>query len=206
MSIGEDAIEKSDDPERMVGTSSKNVETSRNADCINTFDDLSSAPDILDIKNDKLELKNLLNTAEGSFDYEIKNYDKLISSTIKTENIDTVFGTYDEATNCITIICPDDDIELNETVQDIVTEDLKKFNYENDNVNNSPYTFTDSLSPSSIHSEDANILNFTNNNNNYDSSFSDYGYESHDSFNIDSLTREKLNDHMIPYDLFPGLA
>lgn len=193
----------------MVGTSSKNVDTSRISKSINNINDYSSlAPCIVPILSDDIldqqtiQLNN--NDTEGSFDINIKKENK----TAKNNLCDTVYGTYDEATNCITILCQNDgdninSIEVNEIIQD--DDLLKNSHLNNDSIKNSPaYTFTDSLSPSSINSDDSDLINFTKQN---DSNLSDYGYESHDSLNIDKYTTnccDELAD--IPYELFPSLV
>ncbi|KAG7204067.1 hypothetical protein KM043_001921 [Ampulex compressa] len=103
-----------------------------------------------------------------------------------THDLDTVYGTYDETTNSITIIYPGDEnsVGIQECVQEISTdstgqtEDPKylmpnRYSYQFSPAN----TYTDSMSPSSIHSEDTDP-SFTTK---ADANLSDGGYESHDS-------------------------
>lgn len=134
-----------------------------------------------------------------------------------THDLETIYGTYDEATNSVTIIYPGDesDVGVQECVQEVVAdgicpnEDSSYLtpNYYSDRL--SPYASTDSLSPSSsIHSEDTdNNLPRTK----LDSNASDCGYESHDSPNSDvRLDRDNigLTDlwHESFSELFPTLA
>lgn len=214
-SVTENTIEQSDDTERMVGTSSKDVDTSRISESINDINDYNnstSAPCVVPIISEELLNQQKIqlndNDKEGSFDINVEKENKILNN----KSCETVYGTYDEATNCITILCENDggdnnsSIEINEIIQD--DDILKKNHYHNNSIKNSPaYTFTDSLSPSSIHSDDSDLINFTKQN---DSNLSDYGYESHDSLNIDKFATccDELSD--IPYEniieLFPSLA
>lgn len=103
-------------------------------------------------------------------------------------DMDTVYGTYDEATNCITIIYSgeDDDVQIEESVQEVSTEILQTQNDEPMSLipvhtyadHLSPYTCQDSMSPSSFHSDDTDSSIPISKR---DSNFSDKGYESHDS-------------------------
>lgn len=117
-------------------------------------------------------------------------------------DMDTVYGTYDEATNCITIIYPgeDDRVRIQECVQEITSSensvhdesstvacrpidrlDNSLKNSTNGNYLMSPaYTFADSISsPSSINSEDSD--GGISSSYKLESNLSDCGYESHDS-------------------------
>lgn len=140
-----------------------------------------------------------------------------VKQEVETHDIETIYGTYDEATNSVTIIYPgdDNDVEIQECVQEVVAdgtcpnEDSSYLtpNYYSNHL--SPYASTDSLSPSSsIHSEDTdNNLTQTK----LDSSTSDCGYESHGSPNTDvRIDKDNigLTDlwHESFSELFPTLA
>lgn len=131
-------------------------------------------------------------------------------------DVDTVYGTYDEATNCITIIYPgeDDDIKIQESVQEVSTETLA--NQKDEQMTTpvqyadhlSPYTCHDSMSPSSIHSDDTDTSTPASK---QDSNFSDIGYESHGSPYDETISvpeTSTLTDlwHESFSELFPSLA
>ena len=130
-----------------------------------------------------------------------------------TNDVDTVYGTYDEATNCITIIYPgeNDDIKIQESVQEVSSENIHNQTDEPMSLTDhlsSPYTSHDSMSPSSIHSDDTDL---SIPNNKRGSNFSDTGYESHGSpFDETTSTHEAsvLTDlwHESFSELFPSLA
>ncbi|XP_033224959.1 LOW QUALITY PROTEIN: uncharacterized protein LOC117177941 [Belonocnema kinseyi] len=131
-------------------------------------------------------------------------------------DVDTVYGTYDEATNCITIIV-NDDIKIQESVQEISSEGIQNQIDEpmpltpvhyTDTDHLSPYASHDSMSPSSIHSDDTDSSVPINK---QDSNFSDTGYESHGSpFDETCSVNETsvLTDlwHESFSELFPSLA
>ena len=158
---------------------------------------------------------------DGLSSNEVKAKNILSDVKIKREpatDVDTVYGTYDEATNCITIIYPgeNDNIQIQESVQEVSTEDVKNnidepmseipAHHYTDHM--SPYTYHDSLSPSSIHSDDSDSKIHINK---IDSSYSDKGYESHGSpFDETNSVQEgpALTDlwHESFSELFPSLA
>lgn len=130
-------------------------------------------------------------------------------------DVDTVYGTYDEATNCITIIV-NDDIKIQESVQEISSEGIQNqidepmpltpMHSYTDQL--SPYASHDSMSPSSIHSDDTDSSMPINK---QDSNLSDTGYESHGSpFEETCSVNETsvLTDlwHESFSELFPSLA
>ncbi|XP_014609712.1 PREDICTED: uncharacterized protein LOC106789750 [Polistes canadensis] len=103
--------------------------------------------------------------------------------------METVYGTYDETTNSITFIYPgqEDNIAIQECVEEISSSDNA---YHVDDVTSmtmhlscsdqySPaYTCTDTMSPSSIYSDNVDA-SFSSSKS--DAHFSDGGYESHGS-------------------------
>ncbi|OAD54408.1 X-box-binding protein 1 [Eufriesea mexicana] len=135
----------------------------------------------------------------------------------ETHDLDTIYGTYDEATNSVMIICPGDNetsVSIQECVQEVVTDSVCSNedsaylmpNYYSNQLSPS-YTNTDSMSPESIHSEDVDNCTHTK----FGSNVSDYGYESHGSPNTD--TRLEKNNigltelwHESFSELFPTLA
>lgn len=139
-------------------------------------------------------------------------------------DVDTVYGTYDEATNCITIIYPgdNDDIKIQESVQEVSTEKNLTTHQKDEQIlpkvvtqlqsyvdHLSPYTCQDSMSPASIHSDDTDASTATASKN--DSNFSDIGYESHGSpfdETVNVPETSTLTDlwHESFTELFPSLA
>lgn len=133
-----------------------------------------------------------------------------------THDLDTIYGTYDEATNSVMIIYPGDEtnVSVQECVQEVVTDSIctnEDSTYlPNYYINHlSPcYTNTDSMSPSSIYSEEMET-NYTHSK--LDSNASDCGYESHGSPNSD-IRHEKNNVSLTDLwhesfsELFPTLA
>lgn len=134
-------------------------------------------------------------------------------------DMETVYGTYDETTNSITIIYPgqEDNVGIQECVQEISTDNVCHV----DDVTSltthhtysdqfSPaYTCTDTMSPSSIHSDNTDALS----SNKSDSHFSDCGYESHDSPSADIHSNNNNNNICLTdlwqesfTELFPTLA
>lgn len=82
-----------------------------------------------------------------------------------------VYGTYDEATHCITIVCPDDEMQIEESVQEISSSEQRM------NVKDS-FSNLDSMSPLSAKSEDSetSVSKYEGM-----SHYSDCGYESYGS-------------------------
>lgn len=121
-----------------------------------------------------------------------------------TNDLDTVYGTYDEATNCITIICTgEDDVAIQECIQEVSSDDsthlTPKYSYKDYLSPGS--TLCESLSPVSVHSEDSDgSLRYKHD---------DCGYESHDEPRIEkNPTIAQLADpwHESFSILFPSLA
>lgn len=228
ITIKQDTTEESDDTEGMVGQTPENVETRTTVQGIRSNDNyrcnsivqpektLTTSLPVNSTRNfeftstttsqhrinEKLENSNII--APEIFDNEKLSLKREIR--VKEEppanDMDTVYGTYDEATNCITIIYPDDTVGIQECVQEVsstnsensifddITNCEKTKNLQTpvnsqdmkNNYNLSPaYTLTDSLSsPLSINSEDSDsaIANYYTIES---GSISDCGYESHDS-------------------------
>ncbi|CAG5088954.1 Protein of unknown function [Cotesia congregata] len=149
VTIKKDTFEESDDPKKMVGPASKNVEASPICSSLNLYPKESNPFPAQYV--DKSSISEL-------FKREVKIKQEPIS------DVDTVYGTYDEATNCITIIYPGEDegIRIDECVQEVGSDESANLtpNYYN---NVSPaYSIADSMSPSSMHSDDsdANSIRF----------------------------------------------
>lgn len=123
------------------------------------------------------------------------------SVEVKEEPIhdaEMVYGTYDEATNCITIIYPEED---EATTQQLVVPKQHQ-------LMSPSHSFVDSMSPASIHSEDTEISGVTPSSK-FESVQSDCGYESHgspdNSINDASSVFSDLW-HESFSELFPSLA
>lgn len=112
-----------------------------------------------------------------------------------------IYGTYDEATNCITIIYPE---EEDTSVTHLSPNQCQK------HLNSPAHSYGDSMSPSSIHSEDTEMMSIANSTNKFETPHSDCGYESHGSpassesevnnSSLDELWHESFSE------LFPSLA
>lgn len=141
-----------------------------------------------------------------------------VKQEVDTHDLDTVYGTYDETTNSITIIYPgeENDVAIQECVQEVSTEGIctaEESLYHTpscyySNEFSPSYTCTDSMSSSSIHSEDMDNGSIQTK---LDSNASDCGYESHDS-PVPDVRNEKSNVtladlwHESFSELFPTLA
>ncbi|XP_058794062.1 LOW QUALITY PROTEIN: uncharacterized protein LOC131665873 [Phymastichus coffea] len=123
---------------------------------------------------------------------------------IKEEPIhdaEMVYGTYDEATNCITIIYPEED---EATTQQLM---LPKHQLSPSPSPSLSHSYVDSLSPASIHSEDTEISGVPSSK--FESVQSDCGYESHGSpDNSVGDANNVFSDlwHESFSELFPSLA
>jgi hypothetical protein len=117
---------------------------------------------------------------------------------IKKEPIhdaEMVYGTYDEATNCITIIYPEEEtIHLSPEQSQTQTQLL------------SPLHSYDSMSPASLHSDDMEVSGVPSTK--LDGAHSDGGYESHGSPASSVSGSNTLTDlwHESFSELFPSLA
>lgn len=179
----------------MVGQTSKNVEASPICSSLNLYPKESSSAQYLKKSSTPSEL----------FKREVK-----VKQEPVVNDMDTVYGTYDEATNCITIIYPgeDDSIRIDECVQEISSDESTNltptYSY-NDHVSPA-YSMADSMSPSSIHSDDSEIKSAYYK---FKSNISNSGYESHDSPQIERNTgTTALTDlwHESFSELFPSLV
>lgn len=194
----------------MVGKTSEDVETGRTPRSISTHQSWHSV------------------TSTASASYVTTNANAPISvkpeievkQEMDTHDLDTIYGTYDEATNSVTIIYPGDDssVGIQECVQEVVTDGVSSIEESSHLTPNcysnqlSPsYTSMDSMSPSSIHSEDMDTNVTVDTSIALDSSASDCGYESHGSPTPD-VRNEKCNVNLTDLwhesftELFPTLA
>ncbi|KAI4490134.1 hypothetical protein M0804_004316 [Polistes exclamans] len=174
-------LKKSDNTERMVGETSKNVEADtiddRSLNGSNSWHSKCSA-DVAQIVPDNSRTTPIV----------IKN-EIDVKQEPDINDMETVYGTYDETTNSITFIYPgqEDNIAIQECVEEISSSDNA---YHVDDVTSmtmhlscsdqySPaYTCTDTMSPSSIYSDNVDA-SFSSSKS--DAHFSDGGYESHGS-------------------------
>ena len=107
-----------------------------------------------------------------------------------------VYGTYDEATNCITIIYPEEDVTRLSPISQ----------QQQPHLLHSPSHSYESLSPTSLHSEDTEL---TVPSNKFEVVHSDAGYESHGSpASSVNGANNALTDlwHESFSELFPSLA
>ncbi|KOX71001.1 X-box-binding protein 1 [Melipona quadrifasciata] len=206
VSTKENTTEKCHYSERVVGKTPKDVETD------GTCRSMSTHQSWHPVSSTASTSYTTSTNAPVSIKSEVE-----VKQEVETHDLDTIYGTYDEATNSVMIIYPGDEtnVSVQECVQEVVTDgscsnDDQTYltpNYYTSQL--SPcYTNTDSMSPSSVHSEDAD--------NNYthaklDSNASDYGYESHGSPNSDIRLEKSNMDlsdlwHESFSELFPTLA
>ncbi|KYN38788.1 X-box-binding protein 1 [Trachymyrmex septentrionalis] len=114
VSVNETPVEKPDHPEALVGQTSKNVEASRTGGSI---DSVSSY--LRDTSNWFLEDCDTTKITSIKTETEIKQESETAS------DLDTVYGTYDETTNSITIMYPGEEndgcVGIQECVQEVVS-------------------------------------------------------------------------------------
>lgn len=213
MCVTEDPLKKSDRSETMVGQASEDVEADRVRESISN---ISYLPDTSDWHTLDRDTES---TAPIKTEIEIKQESE------PTPDLDTVYGTYDEATNSITIIYPGEEsngcVGIQECVQEVIsTENIggcdtgvvthltvppltTHLGYP---VQFSP-AYTDTMSPatSDVHS-DADSCGVSSTKLDY-ANLSDGGYESHDSPDP-RLSNNALADpwHESFTELFPMLA
>lgn len=212
VSVKEDTAKKRDHPEGVVGPTPENVEASRA--CGGLSDNYQPWHPVASSTISSTPCTRSNATTPMSIKSEVE-----VKQEVDTHDLDTVYGTYDESTNSITIIYPGEEngVGIQECVQEVSTdgvcstEDSAYFTpncYYSNNQFSPTYTCTDTMSPSSIHSEDMDS-GFTRTK--LDSSASDCGYESHDSPAPDSRNEKgnlALADlwHESFSELFPTLA
>lgn len=190
----------------MVGPASKNVEADRPARGLTAYRTWHPVP----------------GTANGNAPSTAAPISIKTELEIKEEpdahDLDTVYGTYDEATNSITIIYPGEEngMGIQECVQEVTsdgncqTEDQSYLtpNHCYSSQFSPAYTCTDSMSPVSIHSKDTDAGYSLPRSN--DASVSDGGYESNGS-----PCRDASHSRAVPLndiwqesfsELFPTLA
>lgn len=113
-SVNEAPVKKSDHPEALVGQTSKNVETNRTDGSISNT---ASCLPLRDTSNWFLANCDTRNAA--SIKTEIKQESETAS------DLDTLYGTYDETTNSITIMYPGEEndgcVGIQECVQEVVS-------------------------------------------------------------------------------------
>lgn len=207
MSVKESTAEECDHSKGVVGQASKDVEASRASRSVSTYQSWHPVSSTVATPFTTTTVTPLSIKSEAEVKQETDTHD-----------LDTVYGTYDETTNSITIICPGDEnsVGIQECVQEVSTDGISSTedssyltpHYYYSNQFSPSYTCTDSMSPSSIHSEDMDN-NCTQTK--LDSNASDCGYESHGSPTPD-IRKEKnnvpLSDlwHESFSELFPTLA
>lgn len=187
--------------ERMVGATTEQLESSKNTGR------RSIEPCIT--RNPNKRHSNILTTQSPPKKFEKKSTQKSISSPTPESDNQTLYGTYDEKTNSITIVYPDDSIPISEAIEEIICEtssSSSSYIDENDDV----------IMPSVNESEYLNItqdLNLlapkTNLSVSCDKSpmhsvISDSGYESLGSPVMDDNFNELWNSSFS--ELFPSLA
>lgn len=179
VSVNEAPVKKSDHPEALVGQASKNVETNRTggsisstASCLRNTSNWFLAD--CDTRNDQASIKT-----------EIKQESETAS------DLDTLYGTYDETTNSITIMYPGEEndgcVGIQECVQEVVsTENVisqdDAVHLTSSGIHLCPKQFspayTNSMSPDMSDVDSCGVPSAKQ----LDcASLSDGGYESHDS-------------------------
>ncbi|CAK9822768.1 X-box-binding protein 1 [Anthophora retusa] len=206
VSTKENTIEKCDHPKGVVGQASEDVEANGTGRSLSTRQSWHSVSCTA----------NTPYTTSTPAPVPIKS-EVEVKEEVETHDLDTIYGTYDEATNSVTIIYPGDDtsVGIQECVQEVVADGVcpneestyLTTNHYSNQLSPS-YTSTDSMSPSSIHSEDMDT-SFTQTK--LDSNVSDCGYESHDSPNAETHNEKNNLDltdlwHESFSELFPTLA
>ncbi|KAF7405192.1 hypothetical protein HZH66_004098 [Vespula vulgaris] len=179
----ENTVKKSDNSKRMVGQTSKNVEADTIAGrSVNDYDTwhLNCSADVTHVVLDNTQ------TTPVSIKNEIE-----IKQEPDLNDMETVYGTYDEITNSITIIYPgqEDNVGIQECVQEISSDNvshtddvtLLTTHHSYSDQFSPAYTCTDIMSPSSIYSDNVDASSSIKS----DSHFSDGGYESHNSPSAD---------------------
>ncbi|KYN27214.1 X-box-binding protein 1 [Trachymyrmex cornetzi] len=183
VSVNEAPVEKPDHPEALVGQTSKNVEASRTGGSI---DSVSSY--LRDTSNWFLEDCDTTKTTSIKIEAEIKQESETAS------DLDTVYGTYDETTNSITIMYPGEEndgcVGIQECVQEVVSsnESGAVSHAADDAVPSSGIqlrypaqfspAYTNSMSPAM---SDVDSYGISSTKQLDCASLSDGGYESHDS-------------------------
>lgn len=212
VSVKENTAEKCDHSKGVVGKTSKDVEASGTCRSMSTT--LQSWHPVSSTASTTTTPPYTTNTTTPAIAPVSIKSEVEVKEEVEPHDLDTIYGTYDEATNSVTIIYPGDEasVGIQECVQEVVTDDSSYLtaNYYSNQFSPS-YTSTDSsMSPSSIHSEDMdNVVNFTRTK--LDSNTSDHGYESHGSPNSDVRMEKNslgLSDlwHESFSELFPTLA
>ncbi|XP_032667962.1 LOW QUALITY PROTEIN: uncharacterized protein LOC116842625 [Odontomachus brunneus] len=134
VSIKDDSDEKSSHPETVVGQTSENVEANRasgsvgDASYLTADSSLSNYhPVVCSTRSDAQGVMTNATTGQTTPSLAIKTEVEIKQESEVAHDLETTFyGTYDEATNSITIIYPgqeDADIGIQECVQEISTDD-----------------------------------------------------------------------------------
>ena len=209
VSVKEDTGEKRDNSKGMVGQASKDVEASRTCRSLSTHQSWHPVS-----STDSAHFTTNI-TAPVPVKSEVE-----VKQELDTHDLDTIYGTYDEATNSVTIIYPGDEsnVSIQECVQEVVTDGVNSVEVSShlppnrySNQLSPSCTSMDSMSPSSIHSEDMDTSVAVDTSVVLDSNASDCGYESHGSPNPDTRNEKSnlnLTDlwHESFTELFPTLA
>lgn len=188
VSVNEAPVKKSDHPETLVGQTSENVETNRIGGSI------SSATSCLGRTEPNWLLTDCDTRNTASIKTETETEIKLETET--ASDLDTLYGTYDETTNSITIMYPDEEndsyVGIQECVQEVVSTENNIISQVTDDATHltvpssgihlryptqfSP-AYTNSMSPAMSDVDSCGIPSAKQ----PDCSLSDGGYESHDS-------------------------
>ncbi|KAJ8681574.1 hypothetical protein QAD02_017366 [Eretmocerus hayati] len=196
--VKEEIAEKSNDTEEMVGETSSDVETSASSTNLIVEETCDSSQVALDDTFTSIPTITLNSSEPMAIDEQVEIKEE------PAQDAEMVYGTYDEATNCITIIYPEDDVNHLAPNQYV--------------CQNSPSY--DSMSPaSSYHSEDAESApsKFDGTHSGdaesapskFDGTHSDGGYESHGSpeSSLNDVNDGSLTNlwHESFSELFPSL-
>lgn len=194
--VKEENTQELDNSEKMVGEASSYVETG--STCASIAEDLQADQSISDSSTSTFPL---IPTVTLNSSGPITFADNVQIKKEPVHDTEMVYGTYDEATNCITIIYPEE--------EDVDMTHLSPKQYQQQ-LNSPSHSYGDSMSPVSTHSEDTEMMSVSDVNNKFDSAHSDVGYESHGSpaSSISGANNASLDDlwHESFSELFPSLA
>jgi len=207
VSVKEDPVKESDCSETMVGQTSKNVETDRaggsvgsNAAYLCTSNWHPTTETVCCTTDTAVTMTTASPSPSIKTEVEVKQESEL------TQDMETLYGTYDMATNSIMIIYPNEenDMAIQECVQEvdslnIAADPANPSNFQSlDYMTQFSLAHTDTMDTiNDMHSDSVSKLDYSNQ--------SDAGYESHGS---PSSQSNDLTDlwHESFTELFPTLA
>ncbi|EZA55823.1 hypothetical protein DMN91_012132 [Ooceraea biroi] len=224
VSVKEDPVKESDHSEAMVGQASENVETDRAGRGVGNgaayvCDASSWHPTAGAVCGPADAAVTTTTTTTTPPSPPIKTEVEIKQESEPTLDMETLYGTYDMATNSITIIYPGEEngVGIQECVQEVVSSSADSTSSAAGHLNPSSLQSLDYMTQFSLHAYPDTISDAMNDVHSdsgasasakldYSSSQSDVGYESYDS--PDSRQSNDLADlwHESFTELFPMLA